>query len=494
MDADLKDLQEAYAKARRNLVNYRRILLQNSEGEEVEAAPFHYDWSDILLNGKKNFAIEAFRESAKTQYVLRAFPLYCLTFPERGRLYIVLIKNNARLASAKLLEIEKEYTTNPTLNANKVRINEESGSVFDVNVLDDQGVEHNVRIEAYGKGSSIRGLSYLDRRPDIVIIDDPQDVEDAKSDTVVESDWKWFLSDVKFLGKKCRIFLIGNNLGEKCIVERVMQNPTALDCETKVLPAILKQKLPDGTEIEVSAWPAQFSIESLKKERAAYDSLGQLEIWQRERMCLSVSDETRVFHESDYQYYSPSIIHKMVPSCNLYATLDPASSKSIEACFRAIVINAVDSDDNWFIADVLYGRWDSAVLLDKIFHAVVTWRPKTFGIEKGMLKQVIEPFIVKKMSQDKVFFSITELEHGKIGSKLERIKMLQPRFKAHKIWFPTEAHWLAEMKSELSGVTKTEIKSQFIDLVDALAMQEQIAQAPYGRKANNALPREAMPD
>ena len=86
------------------------------------------------------------------------------------------------------------------------------------------------------------------------------------------------------------------------------------------------------------------------------------------------------------------------------------------------------------------------------------------------------------------------MEHGKIGSKLERIKMLQPRFKAHSIFFPQSASWLPEMKTELSGVTKDAIKSLYIDLVDALAMQMQMARKPFrqeSQRTNKKLPRTA---
>ena len=68
--------------------------------------------------------------------------------------------------------------------------------------------------------------------------------------------------------------------------------------------------------------------------------------------------------------------------------------------------------------------------------------------------------------------------------------MLSPRFKAHQIFFPEESPWLYEMKSELAGVTKDEIKSLYIDLVDALAMQMQIAEAPYQPMTGKELPRQ----
>ena len=94
-----------------------------------------------------------------------------------------------------------------------------------------------------------------------------------------------------------------------------------------------------------------------------------------------------------------------------------------------------------------------------------------------------EPIIQNEMKRRNVFFNVIPLEHAKAGTKLERIKALQPRFKAHSIFFPDEADWLPEVKSELAGVTKDAIKSEYIDVVDALAMTNQVAEAPinYGR-------------
>lgn len=103
-----ESILEIKRKCQLNLVAFRHILLNNGE-DEVDPADFHYDWSDSLLHGKDNEAIEAFRESAKTQYVTRSFPLYALTFPSKNRDYIVLIKKNDTLAGNKLKEIEEEY-------------------------------------------------------------------------------------------------------------------------------------------------------------------------------------------------------------------------------------------------------------------------------------------------------------------------------------------------------------------------------------------------
>lgn len=481
------ELAQAFARSRRTLVNYRRILLVNDQENELLPADFHYTWSDKLLHGTDNEAFQGYRESAKTQYVIRSFLGYALTFPEKKRDFIVIIKKNQTLAENKLKEVEHEYLSNPAIKGNLVKIREQSGKVFSVDVEGEDKKVHNVRIEAYGKGASIRGLANIDRRPKIIIIDDPQDVTESQSDTIMETDWNWFLSDVMFLGKHSRIFLIGNNLGEKCIIERVFQNHHQLGFNVARIPVMDETMRP--------TWPAQNTIESIETEKENFRKLGKLDIWLREKMCQAVGDETRVFKKEDRRYFNAQTSRNIVEDANVYITIDPASSNSPESCLRAIVVNAVDIKNRWFVVDVPFGRWDSAELLDLLFEKVRQWNPLKVGIEKGMFKQIIEPFIYKEMQRRNAFFDIVPIEHAKAGSKLERVKMLAPRFRAHSIWLPEEAPWLSELESELDGVTNTGFKSLYVDLIDALAMQEQIAQAPYRKgSATNmrSLPRESV--
>lgn len=458
---------------RSNLVNFRSVVLSNDMETELESPKFHYDLSDLLLNDKSNVAVEMFRESGKSSYALRTFPLYCLAYPDKKRDFIVIVKNNQTHASDKLKELISEYENNPLIRHNLVGIKEQNAQAFSVDVKNEKGDIINVRIEAYGKGASIRGLSNQDRRPKVIVLDDIQDHEDARSETVTETDWNWFLSDINFLGKTARIFLIGNNLGERCVIERVINNAEQLKFKAIRIPVMIDGK---------PTWEAKQSLAEIEEERSNYAAMGKLDIWYAEKMCQALAEESRIFKDEDYRYYSPQRKDDLIGRCNLYACLDPASSTNPAACYRAITVTAVDSENYWFVLDVLYGRWDSAETIDKIFDCVRKYGLKTFHIEKGWYVQVIEPFLMQEQRNRNTFFNIVPLEHAKQGSKLERVKMLQPRFKAHTVHFPDTAEWLPELKSELAGVTKDEIKSEYIDCVDALAMTEQVALPPVNSK------------
>lgn len=73
--AESQALEMAYT----SLVDFRKLFLPSPD--DCTPAPFHKEWSDILLYGKKHFAVEAFRESGKSVLVIRSHSLYRLVFP-----------------------------------------------------------------------------------------------------------------------------------------------------------------------------------------------------------------------------------------------------------------------------------------------------------------------------------------------------------------------------------------------------------------------------
>lgn len=451
---------DIYLAAKRGLVEYRSIFLPAPD--DVKPATFHYEWSKELLDGDGHVAFEGFRESAKSSIILRSFPMYALTFPSDKWSYIVILKSNMAQARKALKNISNEYLNNKFINARLIKVIKNTSDIFEV-IVDNDGRKMNVLIEAYGKGASIRGLNNKDVRPNLIIADDIQDSADLLGESVPENDWEWFLGDVMFLGQSARIFLIGNNLGERCIVERVGRNCENLGFKFKRIPCA------DPT-LTTSTWAEKQSIEEIRKERADYEAVGKLDVWLREKMCMAVSDETRIFNDTMYRHYPASLKDKLASGGEVLATLDPASSKRKDSCFRSISVGALMPDGHWYILDNPYGRWDSVELMEKMFETVRKWGVRDFGVEKGQYQQFLEPVLYREMTLRNCRFNVTPLEHGKIGSKLERIKMLQPYFKSGSLWFPDNDYWLTEMKNELAGVTRDEIKSEFIDCVDSLAM------------------------
>lgn len=78
------------------------------------------------------------------------------------------------------------------------------------------------------------------------------------------------------------------------------------------------------------------------------------------------------------------------------------------------------SEDGWWVADIIYGRWDVKKTAEKIFQAVRDYQPISVGVEKGALKNAVSPYLTDLMKQHQRFFRVEELTHGN-KKKTDRI-------------------------------------------------------------------------
>jgi len=466
----IQDEAKALELAYKSLVDFRKIFMPSPD--ESDPAPFHYEWSDILLHGRQHFATEAFRESGKSVLVIRAHSLYRLVFPSEQYNFIVIIMANQTTASARLNDLAETYLADPKLHANLVAVKKNNERTFQVVVKDIYGKEITVRIDAYGKGSSVRGLLFGESRPKLVIIDDPQDLEDMNSETVLDKDYEWFLSDVVFLGKKCRIFMIGNNLGESCLIERVIANKDYLGFKAERIP-VIKEGSP--------TWPGKYTVEFIDKERNTYEKLGKMDTWYRERMCESISPDTQLFKKEYFKFYDWKDLK--IPQLNIYMAVDLAISQKSTADYTSIMVLGVNKDNHWFVLDCSFGRFDPTQTIDEIFKMVGKWSPQKVGVEKVAYQASVHHYLEKEMPKRNMFFTVTPLKAQR--KKEERISTLQPRFSAGSIWIPRDAGtWWDELQGEMLAFPH----GLHDDLLDTLAYFEQITVPPIknrGKWKNN---------
>lgn len=457
------ELAARLAASRDSLVVFRSALLPEKNDSAPMAA--HHRWSDVILHGKRNFAIQAFRESAKTQIALRANMLHALTFPSPDRSFIVIIRATKDLAAALLRETSREWQSRPDLMMQPdgmPDIVEDSGNALQVRYHDGR----QVRIAAFGKGGSIRGLSWGAKRPDLIVCDDIQDLEDVSSETVCESDWKWFMSDIYFLGHESRIFMIGNNLGERSIIERMIQDAESWDFEAERIPKMYQDE--DGQWR--SSWAARYSLEDVLAQKESFAQKGMADIWYREMLCQCRSPEAQRFRTEMFRYYDARTLRR--ESLSVYMTVDLASSKADGADYSVCCVVGITQEGMWQVLDVWYGRVTPVEHMDEIFRMVQKWRPLVVGIEKVQYQAAMLNFLEKEMPRRNVFFTIKPLIAA--ARKEERIDVLQPRFAVGTVWFPAGAGWLEEMEGELLAFPT----GSHDDLIDALAYVEQIAAPP----------------
>ena len=142
----------------------------------------------------------------------------------------------------------------------------------------------------------------------------------------------------------------------------------------------------------------------------------------------------------------------------------------------AISIVKVGDNGDWFVDNIIYGRWTLDETAVKIFQAVRDYSPISVGIERGIAKQAVMSPLMDLQKKYAQFFRIEELTHGN-KKKTDRVMWsLQGRFENNTITL-NKGEWNSRFLDQLFQFPDPLTHD---DLVDSLAYIDQLANVPYG--------------
>ncbi len=142
----------------------------------------------------------------------------------------------------------------------------------------------------------------------------------------------------------------------------------------------------------------------------------------------------------------------------------------------AMAIVKVGDNGDWYIDNIIHGRWSLDETAIKIFQAVRDYRPVSVGIERGIAKQAVMSPLMDLQKKYAQFFRVEELTHGN-KKKTDRVMWaLQGRFE-NGIVSMNKGDWNARFLDQLFQFPDPLTHD---DLVDALAYIDQLANVPYG--------------
>jgi len=144
----------------------------------------------------------------------------------------------------------------------------------------------------------------------------------------------------------------------------------------------------------------------------------------------------------------------------------------------AISIVKVEDNGNWWIKDIIHGRWDIRETASRILMAVRDHQPIAVGIERGALKNAVQPYLNDLMRKNNVYCHITDLTHGNKKKTDRVVWSLQGRFE----------HGRITLNDNLDKSDWKEFIDQFLmfptagvhdDLIDSLSYVDQLAVTSY---------------
>jgi hypothetical protein len=295
---------------------------------KYQTAPFQINMMRVAQDPELNMVvITAFRGSAKSTIFTLALPLWSI-FGIFQYKYVAIICQNQARAQQSLINIRRE------LEENKLLINDIGPFEDKSNIWNNDTIElkrFSARISVFSINEPVRSLKYRENRPQLIIYDDLEDTQSAKTAEARDNLWHVIKSEIIPSGDLgTRNIFIGNLIHEDSIMMRFKKQ-------------ILEKEI-DGVYYEypiVDAdntilWPGKFrSLEDVEKVRR---TIGSDLDYLREFMLKIVPSTDQVIPKEWIKFYHPSELPGDDLLEYIVVSIDPAISTGDAACKTGIVI------------------------------------------------------------------------------------------------------------------------------------------------------------
>lgn len=288
----------------------------------LEPPTFEKDFNNLLENWKIQFlSVIGFRGGTKSTNASLALPLWAAL--EGKAKFILIIRDTDAQARLDIANLRYELENNETL---KMDYGDQSEGISKTQ----EWTQHNLllandtRIMSRSRGQRIRGLRHRQWRPDLVIIDDPEELEKVQKKEYRDKTERWLRSEVipAIEEIKARLIITGNILHTDSLMARLKNDPIFIHREYPLIDA--KGKI---------TWKGKYP--TLKETTKQEQKVGRT-AWLREYLLKVVPPEGQEIKDEWIQFYDslPPLITKSGVG------VDYAISKKETADFTAMVSGA----------------------------------------------------------------------------------------------------------------------------------------------------------
>jgi len=141
----------------------------------------------------------------------------------------------------------------------------------------------------------------------------------------------------------------------------------------------------------------------------------------------------------------------------------------------SISIVKVEDNGDWWVKDIVHGRWDIRETASRILMAIRDHQPIAVGIERGALRNAVQPYLEDLMRKNNIYAHIQDLTHGNKKKTDRVIWSLQGRFEHGRIKLNEDKEWGEFIDQYLLFPTA----GVHDDLIDSLSYVDQLAVVAY---------------
>lgn len=259
---------------------------------------------------------------------------------------------------------------------------------------------------------------------DLVSIDDPvKGRQEADSETIQETAWDWYRGDLYTrLMPGARIVVTQTRWNEQDLSGRILESEGRVEdggqWHVLDLPAI--------NEKGEALWPEWYPVPSLERIKASIGSREWSALYQQKPQ----PDEGGYFQRAWFKTWETK------PLLNIYGTSDYAVTDN-GGDYTVHRIWGVDSQGNLYRLDGWRGQTSSDVWIDQKLDLIDKWKPLAWFGEGGVIQKAIEPMLIRRMHERKLYCRMEWL--SSIHDKPTRARGFQARAAMGKVFFEPDA-------------------------------------------------------
>ncbi len=356
IDRILKDTVVRTGITTRSLMWFFRVYL--SAYIKYETADFQKEIIHAAEDESNDLvAIAAFRGSSKSTLITTGYVLWSILGKQKRKFAVIMSKTEDK-ARDHLKNIKLELESNELLKRDLGPFEEERNNLGTYTLFIPK---FGAKIMIGSVESSIRGARFGEKRPDLLVIDDPETIESIKTKDGREKTWNWFTGDIRPAGDKgTRTFVLGNLFAKDSLMERLRREIQSGERDGLYL------EFPIADDDGNPTWPGKFpNKEAIEAERR---NVGDPVAWAREYQLKMITEES--------QMIDPAWIGKYetLPRDIKYFAIgvDPAISERDTADCTAIVTVAVagtgDDERMYVLPNPINRRMSSLATVEAIVY------------------------------------------------------------------------------------------------------------------------------
>jgi predicted phage terminase large subunit-like protein len=467
------DFMYEYFSDDRNPENENNLI---PAGIDITDAPaFHQELTgylnSLLVNVTDRIAWSVPRGHAKSTYLSNMFPIYNICYQLRQ--FIVIIsetQDGARLFA--------DYVNNELKQNAKLR--EDFGELMDENSRGNKKdnsdkfvTKNNIMVAIGSTQKQLRGMKYLNARPDLLILDDLESEKNTNTPELRQKNLTWYTKVINPLGDPTRTAFIymGTLVNPNGLLPYVMQRA---DFTSKRYSAIVSPpnreemweryeeilRDVDNPNRKEEAEHYYFmnkeamdeGIEVLWNDRMPYYKLIQEKVnvgtraFNSEYLNLPYSDEDAIFRTEYFTWYDEHDLYdehgRMIP-LDLYGFWDIAITGKGD--WNAIVTLGRDRRTGvFYVIDAWAGKVNAHEALRVAEQKIMEYEHHTFGVETVQAQWSLFQQLRVNLSK-KGYFKTRLKQYNPRTKKEIRIEALEPLVEAGMIRFRKQHRLLIEM-------------------------------------------------